>query len=470
MSRLRLLVQIAAATSLLSGCANQNQESMPHEDSPAQEQSRSGSSFWQNFGYSTSSTETSLSAQSEHVEQLLAAKGLFVYVSSICDSSQVPMETAFIPLIVSGYDPAYQNDEKSGLWGLNDAQSASLGLPNDYWLAGKNDVVLSTLATISYLKYLHSTLNQDWDLAYTAYRHGLSPVLNAVHQNQSLGKSTKLADLPIDESMKEFATELHQVSSKIIASAELNELSNINENDTIQVIDMPSQYDMQLAAELIKIDAKELKQLNSGYKRPLSPPSGPFRILVPASHAKYANKVLKDPTTVSKTAQKTWIRHKVNHGDSLSVIAQNYMTNITDLKRVNNIKGDQIHINELILIPPVDKTAIRTKPSATTGPQRIIHTVKAEDTLYSIAKHYSQKIVDVMYWNNLNEKSIRPGQQLTLWKNGDLQSPYLYKVKTDDSLSKIARAHHTTVEKLKMVNKLESSIIHPNTTLIIPHK
>ncbi|MDC3181122.1 LysM peptidoglycan-binding domain-containing protein [Gammaproteobacteria bacterium] len=470
MKNIRLLVSLIAATSLLSGCSSQQSENMPHEESNNQERVNSSNNFWQRFGYSSSSTEETRPLSSDYTDKLTEAGGLFVYVSSICAENHMPMQTAFIPLIVSNYDPLYQDDTHSGLWGLNDAQAAALGLPNDYWLAGKNDIVLSTQATVSYLKYLHSILNKDWDLAYTAYRHGVTPILNAVHQNQSLGQSIKLEALPLDESMKLFANELNQVSSTLIAQSSHHPHGELSHTDTIHVIDTPSQYDMQQMAELIKVDYHQLKQLNAGNKRPLSPPNGPFRVIVPASHVNYASKVLKDPTIVSQAAKKTWIRHKVNQGESLSIIAQNYMTNIDDLRRVNHIKGDQIKINQLILIPPVDKTDVRTQPSATPGPQRIIHTVKNSDTLYSIAKNYSQKISDVMYWNNMKEKNVRPGQKITVWKNGNIESPYLYTVKADDSLSKIARAHQTSVEQLKKINQLNSNVIHPNTTLIIPYR
>jgi len=48
------------------------------------------------------------------------------------------------------------------------------------------------------------------------------------------------------------------------------------------------------------------------------------------------------------------------------------------------------------------------------------------------------------------------------------ESDGVYEVKPGDTLGRIARAHHTTVEFLKRANQLTSDVIHPNQTLKVP--
>ena len=291
---------------------------MPHEGNQSNntQQSQPQNSMWSRMedrmGFSKSSFEAPI--QLEDYSQTLARSGaLFSYVSSICEANHLPSEAAFIPLLMSGYNSEYAEDARSGLWGLNDAQAASLGLPNDYWMSGKNDIVLSTHATASYLKYLNPTF-KNWDLAVTAYKHGITPVMNAVHQNQSLGKPTNLTDLPLEPSMKVFAQELKLVSHQLIEQHMGMPHGNITEHEAVKVIDMPSQYDIAQAASLLNIDTQQLKQLNPGYKRPLTPPQGPFRILVPASFAPNANKLFKDPQQLA--------RQQRNHGLDIRYITE----------------------------------------------------------------------------------------------------------------------------------------------------
>ncbi|UTC24325.1 LysM peptidoglycan-binding domain-containing protein [Candidatus Comchoanobacter bicostacola] len=472
MSKLSRLVTLTALTSLLAGCQKHEPQDIDTEMHTEPTPSQSESSAWQKLKSRMGLSQTNSHLSEEALEQLslhLANnKSQFAYVAHQCELQGLPIEVAFIPLMISNYDPSYQNNGQHGLWGLTDAQAAQFGLPNDYWVSGKNDPVLATEAALSYIKFLYSTFNQDWELAVAAFTNGINPVMRAVHHNQAQGLDISLSSLPLETSAKSFVETLRTTAHNTLEYSDTHSL-NISEHDQFRIINMPSQFDIKQASSALKIDEDALKKLNAGFKRPMTHPKGLYRLLVPASYYDKAKRISMDPSIVSFIAKESWINHRVQPGDSLSVIAQRNNTTLHEIKKINQLTSDQIYVNQLILIPPIARPDLYTE-SDQSNLQRVIHNVSDNETLYSIARNYNHKVSDVMYWNQLDSKFLTPGQQLVIWKAPKIESPYLYKVKADDSLSKIARKHHTTVSAIQKANNITSSIIHPNDSLIIPQR
>ncbi|WP_414055189.1 phage tail tape measure protein [Macrococcus equi] len=70
--------------------------------------------------------------------------------------------------------------------------------------------------------------------------------------------------------------------------------------------------------------------------------------------------VLIIPTKVKTTSSKTSNTsgtYKIKAGDSLGLIAQKYKTTVAKLKKVNNLKSDLIHPNQILKVPGVTKSA-----------------------------------------------------------------------------------------------------------------
>ncbi len=84
--------------------------------------------------------------------------------------------------------------------------------------------------------------------------------------------------------------------------------------------------------------------------------------------------------------------------------------------------------------------------------------VKSGDSLYKIAQVYNTTVGELMNLNNLTSTNLRIGQVLKLPTNVSPTS-VTYIVKSGDSLYKIAQAYNTTVDELKRLNNLSSTLL-----------
>lgn len=98
-----------------------------------------------------------------------------------------------------------------------------------------------------------------------------------------------------------------------------------------------------------------------------------------------------------------------------------------------------------------------TPDSATTEPNDVIrYTVRRGDTLSSIARKHGTTYQRLAAYNHIaNPDSIYPGEVIEIPHGENTSSIRYYQVKPGDTLSEIARAHHTTVKELQRLNKIE---------------
>ena len=143
---------------------------------------------------------------------------------------------------------------------------------------------------------------------------------------------------------------------------------------------------------------------------------------------------------------------------------------MSEIKRVNHLASDVIFVGQKLLIPEA-LPKMPKKPAAKLsgpGPRRVLHQVQKAETLYHLSKQYHVAVEDISYWNNLDKPAIQPNQTVTIWQYTPTDTAKFYTVKRNDSLAKIARAHHVSIQALKDANQLTDALIHPNDRLVIP--
>jgi polysaccharide deacetylase family sporulation protein PdaB len=113
---------------------------------------------------------------------------------------------------------------------------------------------------------------------------------------------------------------------------------------------------------------------------------------------------------------------------------------------------------------------LKLKPAPSTGKK---YTVKAGDTLYSIAKKHGVTVAALAKANNItNYNLIRVGQVLVIPGKAAITPPATsvkYAVKAGDTLYSIAKKYNITVAKLAAANKITNhSLIRVGQVLTIP--
>ena len=137
----------------------------------------------------------------------------------------------------------------------------------------------------------------------------------------------------------------------------------------------------------------------------------------------------------------------VKSGDSLYKIAQNNNTTVDELKRLNNLTSNTLTIGQVLKLPKKEMTEEDT------------YIVKSGDSLYKIANKYNISVSELMDFNNLTNTNLSIGQVLKIPTQAKSTSQQTYTVKSGDSLYKIAQKFNTTVNELKRLNNLNSTLL-----------
>ncbi|MGP4075986.1 LysM peptidoglycan-binding domain-containing protein [Halobacillus sp. K22] len=150
--------------------------------------------------------------------------------------------------------------------------------------------------------------------------------------------------------------------------------------------------------------------------------------------------------------------HRVKAGDTLYSLAGKYEVTVNQIVKENNlVNANVIRVGQLLVIPGETPNSPPAEGDS--------YTVKAGDTLYSIAKRYNVSLNDLVEANQIsNPAYLRIGQTLVIPKDMNM-----YTIKAGDTLYSIARRNGTTVQKIAEVNGISNtSLIYPGRELMIP--
>ena len=161
--------------------------------------------------------------------------------------------------------------------------------------------------------------------------------------------------------------------------------------------------------------------------------------------AEYVGVTYKPPISAST--------HIVKTGDTLWSIAKKYGTTVDELKRINNLASNTLSLNQVLQLPTKDVNDVLT------------YTVKAGDTLYSVANKFGITVNELKSINNLTTDFLSIGQVLNVKPTNidipkdDIEESTIYIVKSGDTLYAISQRFNISVDKLKDINNLTSNIL-----------
>lgn len=411
----------------------------------------------------------------------------FLYeIIQLIEERDMPVELALLPFIESAYNPnATAPSDTVGLWQIMGSTGRSLGLAQDWWYDGRRDPIASTEAALDYLNELYLQFDENWPLALAAYNTGPGNLQKAINEAKHSGQSADYWSLDLPRITQEYIPKLIALS-RIVSDRDAFEidLADVPNEPLIYAMDVGSQIDLTLAAELSGVEPELLFQLNAGYLQWATHPDQQHHLYLPIEHVPKFTVALG---TLKETDRVTWDRYTVSSGDSLSTIAQRFNTQVSALQRANNIQGSRIIAGESLLIPrayrsesplqapnaPIYATRESSSSPAQSRPTR--YTVQAGDSLWSIARRFDLSSSDLARWNDIELESVLSlGQELHLLsdptlaqlKSGGSDNTSLYSVRKGDSLMRIATQLGVSVDDLLDWNEIsENDLIHPGQQL-----
>lgn len=404
------------------------------------------------------------------------AKPYLYYILSEVKKRNMPYEIALLPVIESGFRPdAHSHQSAMGLWQFIPQTAHLYGLERNWWYDGRRDVVQSTQAALNYLQKLYELNDNDWLLALASYNGGIGNVWKAAKRYQKKNKTDADPDFwqlrrYLPKETQHYVPQLLAVAHVVKHSAELKiQLEPIENKAFFEVVEIDKQIALNQVASLSDTSNDLLSQLNPGYLRAATPPNGPHHIVLPLENSsQFQNQLDQDPSLFDIQ----WTRHKVKSGDTLSEIAAKYHTSSSAIRKLNGMKNSNIRIGKTLLIPVPQNVAIaqaaqNRKKTAYQGPKST-HTVRAGESLWTIARYYNVDTKTLCNWNNIGVKTpLRVGQKLEI-RSDQYGHQIRYTLKKGDSLWTVAQKFGVTTTQLSGWNKISrKKVLQPGMELIV---
>ncbi|WP_181347726.1 LysM peptidoglycan-binding domain-containing protein [Thalassobacillus sp. CUG 92003] len=165
----------------------------------------------------------------------------------------------------------------------------------------------------------------------------------------------------------------------------------------------------------------------------------------------------------------------VKSGDTLWDFAHKYGTSVYKIKELNDLSGSIIHPGQKLVVSEESRSISDNQSSSDNATDS--YTVKSGDSLWAIGNRYNISVAQLKSLNNLSSDIIHVGQTLKLDRSQSNHSnnddsnnsssegsnsgnTSTYTVKSGDSLWKIANQYNISISKLKNLNNISGTIIH----------
>ncbi|WP_447963552.1 LysM peptidoglycan-binding domain-containing protein [Nitrospira sp. Ecomares 2.1] len=379
----------------------------------------------------------------------------------------LPPELMYLSLVESGFNPrAFSRSRASGPWQFMKATGRVYGLDVDWYLDERRDPIKSTVAAAHHLRDLYDQFG-SWPLALGAYNAGSGKISRAI-------KKTGTRDFWKIRQTRHIRRETKDYVPRFIAA------TLIAQNPTAYGFSTPDgdrhEFEEVLITKRVHLSAvtqqtgipvEELRRLNPELRRSIVPSlTGPgYYLKVPLGMASLVEELHPTLTVWSQPPPPPTEWHTVRRGESLSVVAKRYRMKVSQLKDMNNLRSNIIRVGTKLRVRgEVDDDYA---DSETTW-----YRVRSGDSLGSIATRFRQSVNALMRMNNISSHIIHPGDRLRVKGNPSVSpsnknDSKWYKVRRGDSLWTIAQQFRMSVNDLRALNNLSSSIIQAGHMLMV---
>ena len=391
---------------------------------------------------------------------------------------QIPAELALLPIIESALDPyAFSPYGANGLWQFMSPTAKQYGLQINKGYDGRRDIVASTDAALTYLERLNKRFD-NWLLAVAAYNAGGGTVSKAIRR----GDSRDFFALKLPRETRAYVPRLLAMAAIVNDPAKYKvALPNVEMRSSFFVLNLPGQFDIAKIVAISKVPSATIYKWNPALKRSQTPSKGPHRVILPftALAALPGDESSEGPTGDPLEAQVlalqqmltatpenerlAWLNIEVRSGQTLSVLAQRYNTDVATLRQANGLKSNRIIIGEGLRVPLSQEAVVKPHSS-----QSVTHKVRSGDSLWLIAKQYQVSIAELVKENEIGRRAtLRIGQEisvpnakvsisaLTVDEPPAVMRKIRYRVRNGDSLSRIANKFKIDVPAISNWNDLD---------------
>ena len=335
------------------------------------------------------------------------------------DNAGVPAALVALPHVESSYNPIARSFVgAAGLWQFTRSTGRRF-MQIDHVVDERRDPYLSSVAAARLLQYNYSIL-KSWPLAITAYNHGVAGMRRAVK---------KMGTDDIEVILREYDGRTFGFASRnfyvaFLAANEVDE--NVEKYFGSVTMDRPGSESVVTLEDYLAVETLEdlfgvskdtLKKFNPALLSPVwngtkyVPRGYELRMPVSGQHGEPHEILAQLSADRRFTAQTPDLHHKIERGESLSVIAARYGTSVSELVAMNGLQSrHRIRAGQVLNLPysgPVSTAAIPENTST--------YIVQTGDTVGTIASRAGVEERQLLTLNSLpNRNRIYPGQELVL--------------------------------------------------------
>jgi membrane-bound lytic murein transglycosylase D len=355
-------------------------------------------------------------------------------IQSVFRAEGLPLDLAYVPLIESAFKPtALSRAKAKGVWQFMPATGGEMGLKQDWFIDERSDPEKATIAAARYFKSLHRTFD-DWHLAMASYNGGPGRMQRAIK------KAGERDFWDLTATSRFLPRETRDYVPMILAAVIIAKNPTKYGFDVIatpsplvETVAVPRAVDLRRVAEWAGVSADYIQRLNPELRRWTTPMrAASYDLTVPSGTAELVRERLAEASPNELNALQ-W--HVVKRGETLTTIARKLRVNRKDLAEANYLRTtSKVNSGQKLLIPRMPSAALLARAragadataavadlgdatfedSATEETTRLVHRVKAGETLTSIARKYQTTVEHLRSVNNLRGSTLKVGFRLTV--------------------------------------------------------
>jgi membrane-bound lytic murein transglycosylase D len=373
------------------------------------------------------------------------------------EAKNLPGELALLPVVESAFIPeAYSHSDASGLWQFIPATGRLFGLKQNAWYDGRRDVYASTRAAASFLQDLGETFDGDWCLALASYNYGKGNIGKAIERNEYNGRSTDYWSLDLPQETEDYVPRLLAIA-KLFANADKYNvrLQNIPNKAYCAVVNVGSQLDLDVAAEMAEMPLQSFLKLNPGFKKDSTAPEGPHHLLLPVT------RLQKFKENLAQLPYDERVDQRKRDEQILAERQQRAEQQRVERERREEQQQAQRERREELQQAQRERAEQQRDVQKERREEQLAHRQKEQ------AEAERKRRDEQLLAQSRREKEDRR-EQLAHNQHEDASFTGRYKVRAGETLSTIASRNHTTVKALRQVNHLAANSVNFGTVLHVP--
>jgi membrane-bound lytic murein transglycosylase D len=349
-------------------------------------------------------------------------------IQSVFRAEGLPLDLAYVPLIESAFKPTALSRAKArGVWQFMKGTGVENGLAQDWYIDERSDPEKATVAAARYFKTLHKMFG-DWHLAMASYNGGPGRMQRAIKRSGrddfwSLTATSRY----LPRETRDYVPMI--LAAVIIAKNPVKygfDVATVTASAT-ETVAVPPAVDLRRLAEWAGISVDEIQQLNPELRRWTTPLRGEdYALTVPEGTAE----VIRERLTAAAPGTLNALQwHSVKRGETLTTISRKLRVSRTDLAEANYLKPtSRVTTGQRLLVPRMPSAAVLARAASgspadaiadatpavddDTPEETVVHRVKSGETLFGIAKKYSTTVEQLKMLNRLVSNTLRVGARL----------------------------------------------------------